>query len=180
MKNYLFLGGFLLLSLAGWSQHNQTWALQKPSSISYTAIHPLHKWTGTSTSVQAIMTTSNDEPEKLAIMASVRSFDSQNSNRDAHALEVLDALKFPQVKFSSTEITKATKGYTVTGTLEFHGLKKNRSIPVQFHKTESGWHLSGSFEVSLTEHEIDPPSFMLVKTEDLIKIEVDLTFEPKA
>ena len=180
MKNYLILGIFLLLGLAGRSQKEQTWVLQKPSSLSYTAIHPLHKWTGTSTSVQAIMTTSNDEPEKLAIMASVRSFDSQNSNRDAHALEVLDALRFPQVKFSSSGITKSSNGYTVTGTLEFHGVKKIRSIPVQFHKTELGWHLSGSFEVSLTEHEIDPPSFMLVKTEDLIKIEVDLTFEPKA
>lgn len=169
----------MLLNVVGRSQQTQTWILQKPSSIAYTAIHPLHEWTGTSTSVQAIMTTSDNNPEKLAIMASVRSFDSQNSNRDAHALEVLDALRFPQVKFSSSEITKTSNGYTVTGTLEFHGVKKTRSIPVQFHKTESGWHLSGSFEVSLTEHEVDPPSFMLVKTEDLIKIEFDLTFAPK-
>lgn len=125
------------------------------------------------------MTTSDNIPEKLAIMASIRSFDSQNSNRDAHALEVLDALKFPQVKFASSEILKSSNGYTINGTLEFHGVTKTRNIPVQIHKTESGWHISGSFEVSLTEHEVDPPSFMLVKTEDLITIEVDLTFAPK-
>lgn len=169
----------MLLNVVGRSQQTQTWILQKPSSIAYTAIHPLHKWTGNSTTAQAIMTTSDNIPEKLAIMASIRSFDSQNSNRDAHALEVLDALRFPQVKFSSSGITKSSNGYTVTGTLEFHGVKKIRSIPVQFHKTELGWHLSGSFEVSLTEHEIDPPSFMLVKTQDLITIEFMLTFVPK-
>lgn len=153
--------------------------LQKNSYIAYTAIHPLHEWTGTSTSVQAIMTTSNNNPEKLAIMASIRSFDSQNSNRDAHALEVLDALKFPQVKFATSAITKTPNGYEIGGTLEFHGVKKTRNIPVQLHQTESGWNLSGSFEVSLSAHEVDPPSFMLVKTNDNIVIDFDLVFVEK-
>ena len=38
---------------------------------------------------------------RLAILAYVRDFDSENSGRDAHSLEVLEALRFPEIKFYS-------------------------------------------------------------------------------
>jgi polyisoprenoid-binding protein YceI len=125
------------------------------------------------------MTTKDDVPQKLAIKASVKSFDSQNSNRDAHALEVLDALRFPDVNFSSIKFTPENNAYTILGNLEFHGIKQQKSVPLKIQKNGDEWEISGSFEVSLSAHEIDPPSFMLVQTKDNIKIAFDLIFVEK-
>ena len=71
------------------------------STITYFAKHPLHRWSGENSKLKGIAKLQEGEalPSQLAIIATVRDFDSQNENRDAHALEVLDALDFPDVKF---------------------------------------------------------------------------------
>lgn len=180
MRILLITGLFFLATLFSWSQTQKVWTLTNTSTLTYTAVHPLHEWSGTSKSVQGIMTTTEGVPQKLAIKASIKSFDSQNSNRDAHALEVLDALKFPDVRFSSLKFTPENSTYSITGSLDFHGIKHQKTIPLKIQKKEDNWKVSGSFEVSLTEHDIDPPSFMLVKTKDNITIDFDLIFVEKS
>ena len=69
------------------------------SYIAYEASHPIHDWSGTSDAVQGIIIMENNTPKRMAIAAAVSSFNSKNSNRDAHALEVLEALRFPKVSF---------------------------------------------------------------------------------
>ena len=43
----------------------------------------------------------NESISKIALAAQVIDFDSGNSGRDSHSLEVLEALKFPNIKFYS-------------------------------------------------------------------------------
>ena len=71
------------------------------SEISYEASHVVHDWSGTSKQVQGIIILEDSVPARMAIVASVASFDSKNESRDAHALEVLEALLFPKVSFYS-------------------------------------------------------------------------------
>ena len=69
-------------------------------------IHPLHEWTGTSRAVNCIIiyNPTNDKIETAAVSIALSSFDSKNANRDSHALEVLEAIKYPTVKFTSQTI----------------------------------------------------------------------------
>ena len=105
MKKLCLLIGLWAMVTTIWAQETQTWQTASPSVISYSASHPLHDWQGDNNSPQGILTTVNDTPQKMAILAQVRDFDSKNENRDAHAMEILHAIKHPQVRFSATSIT---------------------------------------------------------------------------
>ena len=54
-------------------------------------------------------------------VAEVAKFNSGNSNRDSHALEVFEALKYPSVCFKITYVQVERDDITVVGLLSFHG-----------------------------------------------------------
>ena len=85
------------------------------SEITYSMVHPLHEWTGTSKDINGIIIYHEEESriESVAISVLLSTFDSKNSNRDSHALEVLDAIKYPTVKFSSNNIQKNGDDITI-------------------------------------------------------------------
>ena len=88
--------------------------------------HALHEWTGVSKDVNCIMETdANGTAQKVAVVVKVSSFDSKNSNRDSHMIEVTEGLSFPNITFSSPSITPNGQGkYKVAGKLSFHGVEK--------------------------------------------------------
>ena len=151
------------------------------SYITYEASHPVHDWSGTSDAVQGVLIMENDMPTQMAVAATVSSFNSKNSNRDAHALEVLDALLFPKVSFYSEEMDLNKDSLNLNGELKFHGV----SIPLEtiavWTKTEDAWTLEGEFDVQPSKFDIKLPSFMLVKMRDNMRISFRLelrTFAP--
>lgn len=155
-------------------------AKKESSEISYSASHSLHDWTGVNKSVNAVIVLDDlgKTIQKVAVSALVADFDSQNPNRDSHALEVLESIKYPKVQFVSTVISQQNEDLTVIGNLTFHGITK----PVQFNaiskKKGSGIVVEGEIPVSLEEFNVERPSFMLVKTEDMVKINFHLEFYP--
>ena len=151
------------------------------SFITYEASHPAHDWSGTSDAVQGVVIMENAIPKRMAIAAAVSSFNSKNSNRDSHALEVLDALLFPKVSFYSEEMDLNKDSLNLNGELKFHGV----SIPLEtiavWTKTEDAWTLEGEFDVQPSKFDIKLPSFMLVKMRDNMRIRFRLelrTFAP--
>jgi polyisoprenoid-binding protein YceI len=103
---HIFL--FLLLIPAHIVQAQQSVkADRSSSSITYYMKHALHAWTGVSKDVNCVIQLNSEgHIEKVAATAKVKSFDSKNSNRDSHMLEVTDALSFPNVSFYSTSVTR--------------------------------------------------------------------------
>ncbi|WP_338872961.1 YceI family protein [Spirosoma sp. SC4-14] len=139
------------------------------STVTYAAKHPLHNWEGVSHDVNcAVMY--NDEtkmPENVAVSIKVASFDSHNNNRDSHAIEVLDGLKYPNVTFVSSDIRPDENGMLVAkGNLTFHGVTK--PVTLQTIRKEAGGKLTltGEFPVNMSEYNIERPSLMGLKTED--------------
>ncbi|MCS4436472.1 YceI family protein [Aquiflexum gelatinilyticum] len=155
-------------------------AKKDTSEISYSASHSLHDWTGVNKDVNAVIVLDDtgNTIQKVAVSAMVSGFDSQNSSRDSHALEVLESLKYPKVQFVSTSISQQNEELDVKGNLTFHGVTK----PVQFKaiakKKDKGLEVEGEIPVSLEAYNVERPSFMLVKTEDTIKINFHLEFYP--
>ena len=151
------------------------------SFITYEASHPVHDWSGTSTDVQGVVVLKNDAPSRMAFAAAVSSFNSKNSNRDAHALEVLEALLFPKVSFYSDTITLDKDSIEISGNITFHGTSMPLSTSAQWLQIEDKWVLKGEFDIQPSSFGIKLPSFMLVKMRDNIHISFHLelrTFVP--
>lgn len=172
MKHFLHFG--VLLFCCGASLWGQTpWKVDaKQSEITYKGEHTLHAWEGKNSNVLglAIPNSTGEGLEKLAILAYVKDFDSNNSGRDAHALEVLEALRYPEIKFYSENIPTEGNELSVEGTFDFHGKKITKAILCKKTETTDFYQLEGAFSLSLTDFDIPLPSFMMVKMDDLIEI----------
>jgi polyisoprenoid-binding protein YceI len=78
-------------------------------------------------------------------------------NKHAKSDEWFDVAKYPTIRFTSTSFAKSGSGYTVTGTLELHGVKKQIPIPFTFSKTAQGGTFAGSFTVNRNDYKLGKP-----------------------
>ncbi|MBT6160777.1 MAG: YceI family protein [Flavobacteriaceae bacterium] len=178
IKTMLFSFVLLLSFKTAMAQEQQLKLNTAESVISYKAKHILHAWEGINKQVKGILVKDEKSTDinKIAILVLVKDFDSNNSGRDAHALEVLEALSFPEVRFYSETIENEEKTIQLTGTFEFHGVKKEKKIPVAWTEKSDKLILKGNFELIPTDFGITLPSFMMVAMEDLLTFDFELTF----
>jgi polyisoprenoid-binding protein YceI len=173
MKHVIFSCMLLLLTASVLGQGKQLRADKTKSYIKYYMKHALHSWSGISKDVNCLVQlNAGDEIEKVAATVKVSSFDSDNSNRDSHMLEVTDALKFPSITFVSTSIVRTSQGYSVKGNLSFHGVEK--PVELQMIETKEGLQrrLTGSFIFLLEDYKIERPSLMMMRTDNEVKTEL--------
>lgn len=181
MKKILLLL-FFGVPFVGVAQQASWLLMPAESTITYYAKHPLHRWSGENSKLKGIAKLQEGEelPSQLAIIATVRDFDSQNENRDAHALEVLDALDFPDVKFYCNQFEATNSDSLVLqGDLEFHGVKVSKVITAAFNKSSDGFQLQGCFGFNASDFGLRLPSFMLARIDDAIQIAFDVRFSPQ-
>jgi polyisoprenoid-binding protein YceI len=155
-------------------------AVTAKSNITYAMNHPLHAWKGVSkdfTSVIVFAKKSN-AIRQVAVVAKVASFDSQNANRDSHAMEATEALKFPNITFTSTSIEEAADGkLKVKGEMSFHGVKKEITFDA-VKKVKGGTvTVTGNFVALMSEFGIPAPSLMAMSTDDDIKVNFEVVYE---
>ena len=151
------------------------------SYVEYFMSHPLHDWEGTSKDVKGVIVVDNKTKEikQTAIAIKVSTFDSHNANRDSHMMEATDAIKFPDVTFTSNSIQKNDQGQeTVTGNLTFHGVTHAITVPIDVKTDNNGeMEVTGNFAVKMTDYKIDPPSLLGMAADDNIKLKLDLFFK---
>jgi len=149
------------------------------STVTYTMKHPVHTWDGVSREVNGALLYDTDtkKVENLAMVIKVASFDSKNANRDSHALEVLEALKYPNVTFTAQDIRPNADGtLAVNGKLTFHGVTRPVSVNVTQKESGKALQFEGSFPVSLSDYKIEKPSLMMVPVEEVMTISFRLSF----
>lgn len=144
------------------------------SFIEYTGKHLLHDWEGINQKIKGIVLAEKASRKfnKIALLANVRDFDSNNSGRDSHSLEVLEALRYPEVKFYSEKIFYDLDTISFAGSLEFHGVTTDKTISAKVIETSNQLELTGEFQLIPSDFGIVLPSFMTVKMKDLL----DFTF----
>ena len=147
------------------------------SYISYSGKHFLHKWSAENTNISGLIQTENESISNIGIVAKVSDFKSGNSSLDSNSLRVLDALQFPNVIFTSTNVIKDNRQIIFEGVMNFHGIEKEFSILAEVTKLDEITQLSGKFIVSLTEFLVKRPSLLTRKIDDEINLEFDLYFK---
>jgi polyisoprenoid-binding protein YceI len=146
------------------------------STITYHVVHRFHSVTGVSRSIEGKARLLPDGTVQVAVRAPLDSFDSGNSNRDAHMREATGAGTNPYVAFKGTGTLPPPNHFPSEQKLELRGeltLKTTRPVEVPTEvRFESADHASATctFPVSLEEHGVERPSLMFVKVEDRVEI----------
>ena len=146
------------------------------SFIEYQAKHLLHQWKGINKNIKGEFFL-KDKDSKIAVAANIADFDSGISNRDSNSLRVLDAFKYPQVKFYSDQILITEEKIALSGELDFHGIKINKKFEAEYSVNKDSIEIEGNFSIVLTDFDIKLPSLMLVKMDDIANISYKLIFQ---
>lgn len=175
-----------LMALPGrlWAQASQ---LSGTGSVEYRLVHKFHTTTGVSKAM-VVKGTVDATGLKLMARAQVATFDSNNSNRDAHMMEVVEGEKFPWVSVRAVLPgfklpTSGTTKITVQASVELHGVSVNHPIDITLDTNDGAAIVASfSFPESLTAHKIERPSLMFVAVDDLITIvgKANVTVKPGA
>jgi polyisoprenoid-binding protein YceI len=79
----------------------------------------------------------------------------------SNALRVLDADRFPQIRFLANDIDTVDDGYRLTGTLEIHGVSRERGIALRVEDLGDAWRLSCQADVCQSDFGIKPYSMLM-------------------
>ena len=147
---------------------NQDFSL---SEIKYFGSHAMHNWSGTSTQAKTSVSY-NDSKENGSVIVRVRldSFDSKLYSRDSNMLYYTDAIEFPEVVFKSTQAKVVNDSIYIEGNLTFHGITKKVKTSA-FIKLDEYPSVNGTFDINLSDFNVQRPSLMFIKIKDRIRID---------
>lgn len=171
MKSKLFLFFLVIPFALAIGQVNHYVADKSESFIKYKLTHPLHEITAVSK--DAFCAIDADIKAKLikevSVQVPVSSFDSGNSNRDSHAMEVVEELYYPDARFISSSVTQNGDSLQIWGNLTFHGVTKKTYIAAFADWNNNKLTVDGKFDISLTAFKIKRPSLLLIPVNDTLK-----------
>lgn len=162
-----------------WGQTNNSWTLAQ-STLTYHMSHPLHEVDGISHAAKGKGTCHEGQCDFL-IAAPVKSFDSGDTNRDLHMLQVTRGAEFPlvTVRVRLSESALASPVLTCDLEVQFAGNTAHYSH-VSFQQTIEGnrHHLTGVVPSTLADFKIKPPSFLTVPIRNEIPVRIDMLWQP--
>lgn len=114
----------------------------------------------------------------------VAKFNSDNTRRDSHMMEVLEGLIFPTITWKVARLEGASGpikpgDFTAyaSGPLSVHGITKPLDVPVAVNIASDGTvTVTTSFSVSLESYEIERPELLFIPIEDEVPIKVKVVF----
>ncbi|WP_128546678.1 YceI family protein [Larkinella soli] len=176
--------GLLVLFQTAYSQtpaKRKLMADRSKSTITYAMSHPMHSFEGVSHDVACVMVMDEaGKIESVAAVAKVSSFDSQNANRDSHALETLEALKYPKVTFAANDVQQQGNNLIIKGNLTFHGVTKPVVIQGTRQDENGQTTVRGDFQIRLSDYKVERPSLMMVPVNEEVKLTFNMVFRTTA
>jgi hypothetical protein len=166
---------FLLppLATAGDSQ----WTLQQ-GTLTYHVSHPLHQSEGISHEVRGKGICHAGQCDFL-IAVPVKSFDSGDSNRDLHMIQVTRGAQFPIVTVRTKLPESASTSTTIQADLEiqFAGqTAQYKQVSFQLLTQGNQIRITGTIPATLADFKIDPPTLLTLPVKNEMPVRVDLTW----
>jgi hypothetical protein len=156
------------------------WILQQ-GTLTYHVSHALHQSEGVSHEVRGKGVCHAGQCDFL-IAVPVKSFDSGDSNRDLHMIQVTRGAQFPMVTVRTRLPESASNSATVQADLEiqFAGqTAQYKQVPFQLVTQGVQIRITGTVPATLTDFKIDPPSLLTIPVKNEIPVRVDLTWKPQ-
>jgi hypothetical protein len=170
----------LLVAVNAFGGADSQWIL-KQSTLTYHVSHPLHETEGVSHAARGKGLCHAGQCEFL-IAVPVKSFDSGDSNRDLHMLQVTRGAEFPIVTVRTRLPESAAALATVNADLEiqFAGqTAQYKQVPFKLETQGGETHLTGTIPATLADFKIEPPSLLTMPVKNQIPVRVDMTWHPQ-
>ncbi|MGH9544247.1 MAG: hypothetical protein ACRD23_03435 [Terriglobales bacterium] len=178
--NTKLLVSFLLLAIPRLAAADSQWILEQ-STLTYHVSHPLHQTEGVSHAARGKGICHAGQCDFL-IAAPVKSFDSGDSNRDLHMLQVTRGAQFPMV-IVRTQLPEAASSFaTVRADLEikFAGqTARYKQVPFQLVTQGGQIRITGTIPALLSDFKIEPPSLLTMPVKGEIPVRVEMTWRPQ-
>ena len=175
MATALRLAIALLLPLAAGG--DSQWILER-STLTYHVSHPLHESEGVSHEAKGKGVCHAGECDFL-IAVPVKSFDSGDTNRDLHMIQVVRGGQFPVVTVRARLPESAAAGREILADLEvaFAGQTVTFKQVALAQTTDNGaTRITATIPATLAAFKIDPPTLLAIPVKNDIPIRVDTTW----
>ena len=157
MKRMLYPAAALLIVFASAFTfiQSQNWKIADDYSIKFTSQDPSGIFKGLKGNI--VFDDKNLAASKFEVSVDVATINTGNGMKNTHAKSAMwfDADKYPQIIFSSKEITAAGTGFQAKGTMEIHGVKKDITLPFTFEKSDAGGVFKSSFDINRLDYNIN-------------------------
>jgi hypothetical protein len=171
---------FLLATIPTLAAADTQWVLDQ-STLTYHVSHPLHNTDGVSHMAKGKGVCHAGQCDFL-IAVPVKSFDSGDSNRDLHMLQVARGGQFPIVSVRTQLPETASASTTIHADLEIQFAGQTATFKqVAFQVVTQGnqIRISGTIPATLSDFKIDPPSLLAVPVKNEMPVRVDMTWRPQ-
>jgi hypothetical protein len=172
-----FIIPVVALLLSGIASADDQWILDQ-CTLTYHVSHPLHQTDGVSHAARGKAVCHAGECDFL-IAVPVKSFDSGDSNRDLHMIQVTHGAEFPMVTVRTHLPQSASTGSTLNADLEiqFAGhTARYKQVPFQLTRQGNETRITGTIPATLADFKIDPPSLLTLPVKNEIPIRVEMTW----
>jgi hypothetical protein len=177
-KKLLFV--FPILAASTLFAADQQWVL-KQSTLTYHVSHPLHQTDGVSHAARGKGICHDGQCDFL-IAVPVKTFESGDTNRDLHMIQVTRGAEFPMVTVRTRLPESAGASSTIKVDLEiqFAGQTAHlQQVPLQVTTEGADKHIVGTIPATLADFKIEPPSLLTMPVKNEIPIRVDMIWAPQ-
>jgi hypothetical protein len=170
----------VLAALPALAAADTQWILDQ-STLTYHVSHPLHQTDGVSHMARGKGVCHEGQCDFL-IAVSVKSFDSGDSNRDLHMLQVTRGGQFPLVTVRTRLPESESASATIHADLEIQFAGQTvtyKQVALQLVTQGKQIKISGTIPATLADFKIDPPSLLTVPVKNEIPVRVEMTWRPQ-
>jgi len=170
---------FLLLTIPRLAAADSQWILEE-STLTYHVSHPLKQTEGVSHAAKGKGACHAGQCDFL-IAVPVKSFDSGDSNRDLHMLQVVRGGQFPLIAVRTHLPEDASSLTTILADLEiqFAGqTMQYKQIAFQHVTKGSDTLITGTIPLTLSDFKIDPPTLLALPVKNDIPVRVEMKWRP--
>ena len=116
------------------------------------------------------------------IAVPVKSFDSGDSNRDLHMLQVTRGGEFPLITVRTQLPESASASATIRADLEIQFAGQTftyKQVALQLTNQGKQIRITGTIPATLSDFKIDPPSLLAIPVKNEMPVHVDMTWRPQ-
>jgi len=156
---------------------DEQWVLDQ-STLSYHVSHPLHQTEGVSHAARGKGLCHEGQCDFL-IAVPVKSFDSGDSNRDLHMIQVTRGAEFPMVTVRTRLPESDSKSATINADLEiqFAGQTAHyKQVPFELTTQDKEAKITGTIPATLSDFKIEPPTLLTLPVKNEMPIRVEMNW----